>query len=103
MTRRTKGWPELAIDSWMLGMDAASVMWLRSLRLMAGGPAAEREARRMITEKLTAAATLPAAIGTATAAEAIAAATLDHYGKPVRANRRRLGAAPARARRRRRR
>ncbi len=73
------------------------VMWLRSMRLMMGGPLATREAQRMVSEKLTAGMTLVPALmptlmasGMAQSAEAIGAATLAHYGKPVRANRRRL-------------
>ena len=44
-------WTRLAFDSWALSVDAASVIWLRSLRLMAGGKLAEREAERMVKER----------------------------------------------------
>lgn len=88
-----KTWPELAFDSWLLMGEAATVMWLRSLRLMMGGPAGTREAQRMWSEKITASVTLMPALmagGATQTAEAIGAATLDHYRKPVRANRKRL-------------
>lgn len=95
-------WPELAFDSWMLMGEASMVIWLRSLRLMTGGPAATREAQRMVAEKVTAGLTLMPVLmadmmkgGAALSAEALAAAALAQYGEPVRANRRRL----ARARR----
>ncbi|ANU07267.1 hypothetical protein A6F65_00957 [Paraurantiacibacter namhicola] len=82
----------LWFDSMSLAMEASSVIWLRSWRMMAGGALAEREGQRMVDEKLAAAATFwpammmaapfsPAAFGTQ---------ALAHYAKPVRANRRRL-------------
>lgn len=88
-----KTWPELAFDSWLLMGEASTVIWLRSLRLMMGGPQASREAQRMMSEKLTAGMTLMPALmagGMAQSAKAMSAATLAHYRKPVRANRRRL-------------
>lgn len=92
-TSTPKSWPELAFDSWLLMGEASMVMWLRSARLMMGGPLATREAQRMISEKFAAGLTLMPTLmagGTAQTAEAIGAATLAHYRKPVRANRRRL-------------
>lgn len=91
-----ESWPELAFDSWLLMGEAATVMWLRSLRLMMGGPVATREAQRMWSEKFVAGLTLVPALaagGLAQSAETVAAATLVHYRKPVRANRRRLSRA----------
>lgn len=93
MPRKTPtSWPEIAAETMFLGMEASSVIWLRSMRLMAGGRSAEREARRMVEEKLVAGAMLGPALmakGTTDAMTATAA-TLAHFGKPVRANRRRL-------------
>ncbi len=86
-------WPELVLDSWLLMGEASMVIWLRSMRLMMGGPLATREAQRMVSEKLTAGLTLMPALmagGAAQTAEALGAAALAHYRKPVRANRRRL-------------
>ena len=37
-------------------------MWLRSMRLSAGGPAASADAQRMVTEKFAAAASAAAGI-----------------------------------------
>lgn len=94
-----KTWPELAFDSWLLMGEASMVMWLRSIRLMTGGPLATREAQRMVSEKLTAGMTLLPALmagGMAQSGEALGAAALAHYGKPVRANRRRLSRSKAR-------
>lgn len=92
-------WPELAFDSWLLMGEAATVIWLRSMRLMMGGPAGTREAQRMWSEKVTAGLTLMPALmagGVAQSPEAIGAAALDHYRKPVRANRLRLSRGPSR-------
>jgi hypothetical protein len=91
--RAPPSWPELAVSSWMLMGEASMVVWLRSIRLMMGGPLAEREARRMTGEKVEAALTFwPAmAWGAPVAtAEAFGARALAHYARPVRANRRRL-------------
>ena len=46
MTKPTpKTWPELAVESWMLGAEMGMVIWLRSIRIMAGGKLAERAGR----------------------------------------------------------
>ena len=89
----TKTWPELAFESWMLGAEMGMVIWLRSIRMMAGGKLAEREARLMVSEKVSAAMTLMPALmagGIEQSAEEATGRALAHYGKPVRANRRRL-------------
>lgn len=91
-----KTWPELAFDSWLLMGEASMVIWLRSMRLMMGGPIATREAHRMMSEKLAAGMTLMPALmagGEAQSAETLSGIALAHYGKPVRANRRRLSRA----------
>ncbi len=94
MTKPTpKTWPELAVEGWMLGAEMSMVIWLRSLRMMSGGKLAEREAQRMVSEKVTAAMTLWPAImagGMDQSAEDATGRALAHYGKPVRANRKRL-------------
>ena len=77
----------------MLGAEMSMVIWLRSLRMMSGGKLAEREAQRMVSEKVTAAMTLWPAImagGMDQSAEDATGRALAHYGKPVRANRKRL-------------
>ena len=94
MTRRREpSWTDLAFDSWLLAYDASAVMWLRSMRLAAGGKLAEREARRMVEEKVSAGLALGPALaseGLGASPQKLGARTLAHYGKPVRANRRRL-------------
>jgi hypothetical protein len=86
-------WPQVAMDSYLLAMEASWVMWLRWQRLALGGAVAKRESSRMVTEKMVAGASLLPALAFAGAlhsAEAAANGTLAHYGKVVRANRRRL-------------
>jgi len=88
-----KTWTELAVESWMLGAEMSMVIWLRTLRMMSGGKIAEREARLMVSEKMTAAMTLMPALmagGLSQSAGETTSRALTHYGKPVRANRRRL-------------
>ena len=74
---------------WNIGLLAAEsqqVMWLRCMRLAAGGPTASAEAQRMVSEKLALAA--PVAVGI------LMGDSPDHvvkrYRRAVRANRRRL-------------
>ena len=86
-------WSRLMADAARLWSDAATVIVLRSWRLMAGGPAAERELERMVSEKAAAGVELAGALagGRTTSPEAAARAALRVYGKRVRENRRRLG------------
>jgi len=93
MARRGNPWVGLAWDSWALGVEAASVVALRSVRIAAGGPSGAAEARRMVSEKAEAAAAwhmLALTGGLGVTAPAAASKTLKHYRRKVRANRRRL-------------
>jgi hypothetical protein len=83
----------LGLDAWLLGAEAASVMAMRGARLALGGAEAQLEAERMVSEKAAAAWDLGVALATGalgTRPETIAHRTLEHYGKRVRANRKRL-------------
>ena len=93
MTKRNNEWADLALNSWMLSMEAGFVMWLRTARLMGGGKIAETEAQRMVSEKALAAMTLwpfLMAGGLSQSPESRGQRALTHYAKPVRANRKRL-------------
>ena len=95
MSRKSRSDPaSLAFDSWMLGFETASVIWLRSMRMMGGGALAGREANRMVSEKMSAAASLPFALwplmNSGASGEKIAEKAIAHYRKPVRANHKRL-------------
>jgi hypothetical protein len=77
----------------MLGLEASSVIAQRAMKLAAGAPDAEVEARRMVSEKFAAGAALQTlamtgALGATPAA--VAARTLAYYRRKVRANNRRL-------------
>ena len=83
----------LTLESWQLAYEAGWVMWLRGMRIMAGGKLAERETQRMFSEKWVAGATLWPALmmgGAAQSGADLGQRAVRHYGKPVRANRRRL-------------
>lgn len=86
-------WMRLALDQWLLAVDVSTVVWLRMGRLMVGDAAAATEAERMIAEKVEAAMSWQALAlsgGLGTTGYSAARKTTSHYGKTVRANRRRL-------------
>lgn len=86
-------WFRLSMDAWSLGMEASSVIGLRTLKIAAGGPAAQREAARMIDEKVQAGLTLQMKAltgGLGMTPHNAAARTVAHYRRKVRANQRRL-------------
>jgi len=92
--RRTANPFSLGLDAWLLGAEAANVIALRTAKLALGGAAADLEAQRMVTEKALAAFDLGVDLATGKLGvrpETIARNTIRHYGKRVRANRRRLG------------
>ena len=86
-------WSQLMFGASRLWAEAGMVLALRSWRLMAGGPAAQRELERMLSEKAEAAFELAGALsaGRVKSPEAAARTALSVYGKRVRANRKRLG------------
>lgn len=93
MARKRNPYMRLGWDAWMLGAEAATVMGLRTMKIAAGGAAGEREARRMVSEKVEAAQALQlmaltGALGVT--APGAADKTIKHYRRKVRANRRRL-------------
>jgi hypothetical protein len=94
MTRSNSAddWSRLMFDASRLWADAGMVVALRSWRIMAGGPAAGREAERMLGEKVEAGAELAGALagGSVKSPEAAARKALTVYGKRIRGNRRRL-------------
>jgi hypothetical protein len=86
-------WFSIATDAWLLGVEASTVMTLRTMKLAAGGAAAETEAARMVTEKVAALTELQMKAmtgGLGTSSKGAARKTLSHYRRKVRANRRRL-------------
>jgi len=93
MAYRHTQWLGIGFDAWLTTLEAMSVIWLRSWALALGGPAADREARRMVDEKLAANAAFGWLLmtgGAGRSPEAAARKALRHYGGRVRANQRRL-------------
>jgi hypothetical protein len=81
------------MNAWSLGIDASSVIALRTLKIAAGGVAAEVEAYRMVSEKIETGLALQALAltgGLGLTAPSAATKMLTHYRRKVRANRRRL-------------
>jgi hypothetical protein len=91
-TPQISNWMSLAGQSWMLWGEAASVIWLRSLKLAGGGASARNEAVRMVSEKVASQVELGMAMMTnpMQGPEAVTRASLQHYRSKVRSNRRRL-------------
>jgi len=85
-------WSRLMFDASRLWADAGMVVALRSWRMMAGGPAAAREAEHMLSEKAEAGFELAGALagGRVKSPEAAARKAIQVYGRKVRANRKRL-------------
>ena len=73
-------------DIGMLAAESQQVIWLRYLKLAAGGPKASTEARRMVAEKVAVAA--QAGLGVMLGDDG--GRVVKRYRKKVRANRRRL-------------
>jgi hypothetical protein len=91
--RPTNPWFRAGLHAWLLTGEASLVIALRTMRIAAGGAAAQAEARRMISEKIDAAAALQLLAitgGLGSTAQSGTSRTLAHYRRRVRANRRRL-------------
>jgi hypothetical protein len=86
-------WLKLGMDMWMLGAESSSVIALRTMKLAAGGTAANAEAERMVSEKVAASMALcqQAMFGQlGTTMPGMGTKAVAGYRRKVRANRRRL-------------
>jgi hypothetical protein len=86
-------WFGFGMNAWSLGIDASSVIALRTLKIAAGGAAAEVEACRMVSEKIETVLALQALAltgGLGLTASSVATKMLTHYRRKVHVNRRRL-------------
>lgn len=85
-------WLSLTFDAIQLGMEAQTVIGLRVMKAMSGGPGANAEASRMITEKIEATMELQSSlIATALSEPHVGPAkAVAMYRKKVQANRKRL-------------
>lgn len=79
-------WMKIAGDAAMLGIETHQVMHLRMMKLMAGGPKAQVEAMRMVTEKTTALAEATMTLARGGSAQRV----MQRYRTHVRSNQRRL-------------
>ncbi len=96
MTAKIKNpnWFDIGMDAWVLAAESSIVIAMRMGSLALGGPAAAREAERMLSEKVAANIALgfdliSGKLGTSP--EAILSRSIAHYSKSVVANRERLG------------
>ena len=90
---RRNSWMTASMDAWKLGMEASAVIGLRTMKIAAGGPEAQAEANRMVTEKMQSLWSLQTSAltgGLGSTPQTAAAKTIAHYRRKVRANRRRL-------------
>jgi hypothetical protein len=81
-----RNWMRLTNDAVLLGFETQHVIGLRLVKLSRGGPAAESEALRMVTEKTTALAEA----GMTLARGGSTGKVIRRYRTRVRANKRRL-------------
>ena len=86
-------WASAGLDAWTLGMEASAVIGLRLAKIAIGDAEAGREAQLMVAEKVQAALELQASLLTGRLGSTPLSGTqglLRHYGRKVRANKRRL-------------
>jgi hypothetical protein len=81
-----KNWIKITSDAAMLGIETQRVMQLRMMKLFAGGPKAQSEALRMVTEKTTALAEATMTLARGGSAQRV----IRRYRTHVRSNQRRL-------------
>ena len=96
MTRKTKNanWFGIGMDAWVLAAESNMVIAQRMGALALGGPAAAKEAERMVSEKVAANMALGMNLMTGklgSSPESIMSGSIAHYSRRVRSNRRRLG------------
>jgi hypothetical protein len=93
ISRHQNPWFAIGWDAWSLGMEATTVIGLRTLKIAAGGPAGDAETHLMVSEKIAAGfalQTMAMTGGLGLTPHGAASKTLTHYRRKVRANRRRL-------------
>ena len=86
MARRRVIGPGIWFDMMGMAFEASQVIPMRLMKIAAGGPAARREARRMVHEKVVAAGHAGVTLATGGSPEKV----VRQIRRKVRANRRRL-------------
>jgi hypothetical protein len=90
---RANPWIGIGFDAWRLGLEASTVIGMRTLKIAQGGAAGEAEAERMVSEKIKAGMALQSLAftgGLGLTPASASARTLALYRRKVSANRRRL-------------
>ncbi|MBO1021299.1 hypothetical protein IPV08_15145 [Methylobacterium sp. SD274] len=82
-------WWKLGMDATLLAMESQQVIGLRLAKLSLGGPAAQIEAQRMVSEKIMATGEAAMMIATGVSTQKV----VTGYRRKVRANARRLSQA----------
>jgi hypothetical protein len=95
MTRKTKtpNWFGIGMDAWALAAESNIVIAQRMSAMAFGGPAAAKEAERMVSEKVAANMALGLNLMNGklgASPESIMSGSIAHYSRRVRSNRRRL-------------
>lgn len=100
MTRKTsalnifgQNWFGIGMDAWALAAESNIVIAQRMAAMTFGGPAAAKEAERMVSEKVAANMALGFDIATGKhglSPQSIASGSINHYSRKVTANRKRL-------------
>jgi len=86
-------WFNISMDAWALAAESSMVIAMRMGGMVMGGPAAAREAERMVSEKIAANISLGLDLMTGklgNSPEQIVSGSIAHYSKSVVANRKRL-------------
>jgi len=82
-----------SFDAWSLGLEASSVIALRTLKIVSGGVGAKNEVHQMVTEKVEAWLALQGLAlsgGLGRTAHSVTIKSIEHYRRKVGANGRRL-------------
>ena len=93
MMKMYRKWQSVGFDVWTLGLEASSVIALRTAKALSGGDPEGNEARLMVREKLAAAYEIQTGIMSGAFGSSPTAVTkkvLRTYTQKVRANRKRL-------------
>ena len=95
MSRKTKNanWVGISMDAWALAAESNMVIAMRMGQMAMGGPAAAKEAERMVSEKVAANIDLGMDLMTGklgSSPNAIVSRSIAHYSRAVTANRKRL-------------
>jgi hypothetical protein len=96
MSRKTKtpNWFGIGMDAWALAAESNMVIAQRMSAMAFGGPAAAKEAERMVSEKVAANMALGFDIASGKhglSPASVMSGSIAHYSKAVRSNRKRLG------------